>query len=370
MLYATIHTELLLINFWFALALGSVIGSLGKTGGKVFAAYKISPAGFRFLKYLAYTSALMSAVVASRYWFYKVNYHQELTRAQLYSSVGSDGIFFSAIYVACMYLKGIGTVLLEFILLRSLLKQDRVIILICIAILSFDALVFSAKGPVIHIGFIFLLYALLISTKNLNLLKYLIIGATFVAVALWYMNFRRGENIVESFIRYFSIGPSLLSNLVGGGLGGGYHGWSPSNISLLFSGFDYLVVIFFRAITSMPIQSSGYDWIKYIDIPQAIATSAYHFFPSNTFYTILSEPYLAFGLVGVITIGLLLGWLITVFERSYTLYGCEKDLFWLQYFMGIGFFGIFVSPFSGVIFWLILGLMLFFSSYIFKKFVA
>lgn len=367
MLYADIKTELLLICFLFSLVLGSILNEVIYFKNQKVNIYRLSPSGARILKWCIYANALLSIVVLARYLAYRYIFDDVLTRAQLYSPIGADGKYLSAIYVLCLYLKGITSVVLSFAFLKSLLEKDVKLIIASGAIILLDAIVFNAKGPIINIGFMCLLYILLNSKQEPALLKKFVFGCSFIVLALWFIELSRGNNIVDSFVRYFSIGPALLASIVGGGLEAGYRAWIPSNIFLIFSGLDYLIVIFARGVTGLPIQSGGYDWIKYIDMPLSISESAYKFFPSNTFYTLLSEPYLSFGWGGIVGLGLILGWLVTALERSYLLNRCDRSLFWLQYIVGIAFFGIFVSALSTVIFWLILGLMLFFSSYFFQK---
>ena len=367
MLYADIKTELLLICFLFSLALGSILNEFISSKNKKAKFYRVSPSGAIILKWCIYTNALLSIVVLARYLVYRYIFDDVLTRAQLYSPIGADGKYLSIIYVVCLYLKGITSVVLLFAFLKSLLEKDKKLILVSMGIIMLDAVVFTAKGPIIYIGFMCLLNLLLNLKQEPALIKKFIFGCSFFVLAIWLIELSRGNNIVDSFVRYFSIGPALLASIVGGGLEAGYRAWIPSNIFLIFSGLDYLIAIFARGVTGLPIQSVGYDWIKYIDMPIAISESAYKFFPSNTFYTLLSEPYLSFGWGGIVGLGLILGWLVTGLERSYLLNRCERSLFWLQYIVGIAFFGIFVSALSTVIFWLILGLMVFFSSYVFQK---
>jgi oligosaccharide repeat unit polymerase len=368
MLYADVHTEVILINFWCSLVLGSLIGGVSLFSKKS-QVYEISSRGLNILKFLAFLVALISLLVIIRYWFYKLNYQDTLTRVELYSPIVDEGKLFSASYVAALYLKGIGSVFLSFILLRSLNKKDIKNSLIVIGIFFLDAFAFSAKGPFINIGFILLLHLFLVKKLDFKLFKNALIIFIFIFFLIWCVDLFRGNNITESVLRYFSIGPALLSGLVNKGFGFGYHDWSLYNLGLIFSGFEYLIIIIFRVLSSIPIESNGYNWVKYIDIPQVISESADKFYPANTFYTLLSEPYLSFGLIGVICIGFFFGWIITVLERGYTTYGCDKDLFWLQYLVNIVFFGIFVSFLSSVVFWLVLGIMFFFPKNIFKKMI-
>jgi oligosaccharide repeat unit polymerase len=368
MLYPSFKTELLLVCFLLSLALGAIFYENISSNKEILKFYRISLPGVQILKKLVYVNALLSAVVLARYLVYRFIFNDILTRAQLYSPIAADGRVLSIIYVLCLYLKGITSVILLFSFLKALLDMDTKLILVSVSIILLDAIVFAAKGPVINIGFVFLLYVIIKSKQESTLFKKMVICCTLIILVLWCIELIRGNNIIDSFVRYFSIGPVLLASIVDGGFEAGYRTWSPANIFLIFSGLDYLIVIFARGVSELPIQSVGYDWVKYIDMPIAIAEVGHKFFPSNTFYTILSEPYLSFGFAGVVGLGLLLGWVVTSLERGYQLNKCERDLFWLQYIVGIAFFGIFVSAMSTVIFWLILILMLFFSSYVFHDY--
>ena len=367
MLYADIKTELLLICFLLSLALGAILNEVVYSKNKKVSFFKTSYSNARFLRYFVYANALMSILVLGRYLVYRLIFDDFLTRAQLYSPIGADGKYLSAIYVLILYLKGISSVFLSFALLKSLLDKDRNLVIVSILIIMFDAIVFTAKGPIINIGFVLLLYVFLKTGHESGLHKKMIFSCSIIVLAIWFIELCRGNNIIDSFIRYFSIGPALLASIVGGGHEAGYRTWIPSNIFLIFSGLDYLIAILARGFTGLPIQSVGYDWIKYIDMPVAISEVAYKFLPSNTFYTLLSEPYLSFGWCGIVGLGLILGWLVTALEENYVLHKCERNLFWLQYIVGITFFGIFVSALSTVIFWMILGSMLFFQSYFFQE---
>jgi oligosaccharide repeat unit polymerase len=365
-LYADIKTELLIITFIISIALGSIINSIFYVDQRNTNTFVVSHLGNKLFMYSIYASAFISLLVIIRYWTYLFIFNIDLSRAQLYSPVPSDGIFIASLYVGILYIKGVCSTVVSFTFLRSLLNGNSSFVIISGVAMILDAIAFTAKGPIINLLFCCLLF--LLFNRNINFKKFLklIIMIIIFTILLLFIELFRGNNIVESISRYFSIGPALLSSIVSGGFRGEYHSWFPNNMLLIFSGLDYLVIITIRGLIGLPITSVGYDWIKYIDIPQVVYADSNKFLPFNTFYTMLSEPYLAFGWAGIIGFGVLFGWLISNFEGKYFISGCERNLFWLQFLLGIVFFGVFVSAFSTVIFWLVLIFMYFFSRFIFE----
>ena len=162
------------------------------------------------------------------------------------------------------------------------------------------------------------------------------------------------------------ISPVLLSSVVDNTLQVFYNKWSFDNIFIIFSGLDYLVTILLRGF-GFSIQTYGYEIVKFLDLAQVVSSDGHGFILRNTFYSILLEPYLSFGFWGVIILGFAAGYIISKYEYTYTNYNCDYSLFYLQFFVGCIFFGIFGSAFSTVTFWLVLSVVILFKSFIFSK---
>lgn len=300
---------------------------------------------------------LLSLAAVLRVILYKYLYQVELSRTQIYSPMPDiEGRIVSSVYVTCMLLKSVCGVFASFSLLRSLSHSDsKRTVLVCFAML-FDAFAFSAKGPIIGAGFIFLLY-LLIGSNTSRLTVFTAAALALpLATGLWLIEVARGNDLLSSVSSYFSIGPTLLSSIVDGGFESGYKTWTPLNLFAPLSGLEYLATILLRTFDAS-IANGGYDWVKYIDIPIVFSSNSFKFIPYNTFYTILAEAYISLGFLGVILLGIGIGWAISDLEFAVRQHRCDHALFWLQYLTAIGFFGVFVSPFSSVTFWLILILM-------------
>lgn len=368
MLFADFKTELLVLSFISSMALGDIFKK-SKIFKKInIGTYKISSQGFRILKVLLFIGALLSILIVVRSWVYLLIYDIKLSRDQLYSPIIGSEYFSSILFTALIYLKGICAAVLSFVFFKSIIDGDKKYTIICTVIFLVDSIVFSAKGPIIYLAFNLLLFFILNNKESIIKLRLFIFIFIFILTlsGVYLIDLARGNNIIDSIQRYFSIGPVLLSHIVSGdsgltGLG------NQKNLFIIFSGLDYLIIVIIRGLTGSLIYSNGYDWVKYIDIPQVIMMSSNKFVPFNTFYTVLSEPFLALGWFGVVSLGFGLGWLIANLESRYLSEGCDLALFWLQYIATIAFFGVFVSAFSTVTFWLIILLMGFFSSRIFLK---
>jgi hypothetical protein len=189
-----------------------------------------------------------------------------------------------------------------------------------------------------------------------------------IILLIYFIEIKRNGNLILTIKEYLLISPVLLSSVVDNTLQVFYNKWSFDNIFIIFSGLDYLVTLLFRAF-GIPIQTYGYEFIKFIDLGQVVSsdTLTYNFILRNSFYTLLLEPYLSFGFFGIIFLGFIAGYMISKYEYIYTKFKCEYSLFCLQFFAGVIAYGIFGSAFSTATFWLVLGFMIFFKSYIFIK---
>jgi len=373
MLYASMNTEAIILCFILSLALGSIASNSPKPSlrcGTKRPCFFLTPVGIRWLDALVLLYLFLVGVIILRFVLFKYWYGAILTRTQIFSPVDDlDGRLFSAVYVVCLYSKGVAAVFASFSFLRSLFLRDKARLIIAGLIMVADALIFSAKGPIIQIIFLVFLYFLLVPRLMRSNLRKALGPAVLLILTLWLIDKGRGNDLLSSFVHYVSVGPALLSSLIDGGYGAGYHNWDLDNIFLIFSGLDYMAALAGRVV-GIPIQTAGYDWVKYSDIPMAISVEGYKFLPYNTFYTLLAEPYVSLRLPGVIGLGLALGISISKLEKRFLVFNCDRSLFWLQYFVGITFFGIFVSPFSSVVFWLVSGFMLFFGRVLFRENLA
>jgi oligosaccharide repeat unit polymerase len=372
-IYISLNSTILIICFILAIFIGSVVFNLNNYSNKD----KLNLSNYKSLlirneifnfSLVGYFSILL--IIFLRKIFFYFFYDIELGRSQLFSPISRDPHFFSVIYVFLIFSKSIFSTFLSFFFIKFLFQKKYFkIILITIGVI-FETFIFLSKGLLISILFLLTLYIFLLKLEKPNIKLFLkLFSYIFIVVLIIYMvEINRDNNLILTIKEYLLISPTLLSSVVDNTFQVFYNKWSFDNIFIIFSGLDYLITVLLRGF-GFSIQTYGYEIIKFLDIDQVVSldTINHGFLIRNTFYSILLEPYLSFGFWGVIILGFSVGYIISKYEYTYTKYNCDYSLFYLQFFVGCIFFGIFGSAFSTVTFWLVLFVVIFFKSFIFSK---
>jgi oligosaccharide repeat unit polymerase len=369
-IYISINSTILIICFILAIFIGSVVFNLNNYSNK----YKLNSSNYKSLlvrneifnlSLVGYFSILLIIFLRKILFFF---YDIELARPHFFSTTSKEPHFFSVIYVFLIFSKSIFSTFLSFFFIKFLFQKNYFKIILITAGVIFETFIFFSKGLLINILFLLTLYIFLLKLEKLNIKFFLkLFSFIFITILLIYIvEINRGSNLILTIKEYLLISPVLLSSVVDNTLQVFYNKWSFDNIFIIFSGLDYLVTILLRGF-GFSIQTFGYEIVKFLDLAQVVSSDNNGFILRNTFYSILLEPYLSFGFWGVIILGFAAGYIISKYEYIYTKYNCDYSLFYLQFFVGCIFFGIFGSAFSTVIFWLVLFVVIFFKSFIFSK---
>lgn len=360
-LFPSIKTEILIISFLSAIVCGMTIDSFSNIKETDIKPLHLSSFGESVCKGMLVIYFLSVSLVILRMLYYNVYLEIHLTRGQIYSPVkGMDSYLFSMLYVLALYLKGVASTFCYFFSFKEMNLGRKIVPLIFVGLVLFDAFAFSSKGPLVELLFFVGVYCLLFTVfLKKNVFQLSVISLALLLAILWIVVARGGVDAdYSSLMFYFSTGPVLLSSLVDVGDGLAGSDWSNQGGILVFSGLDYFISLFFRALGA-PIETIGFDWIRYISETSVVGQGYPGGFALSTaFYTILAEPYVSFGFFGVLLFGYLIGNLLSKLERNVLVIHCDHSLFWFLYFYKIIIFGVFGSPFNSVVFWLVLGFSL------------
>lgn len=370
LIYISLNSTILIICFILSIFIGSVVFNLNNYSNN----YKLNLSNYKSLlvrneifnfSLVGYFSILLIIFLRKILFFF---YDIELSRPHFFSPTSKEPHFFSVIYVFLIFSKSIFSTFLSFFFIKFLFQKNYFKIILIVAGVIFETFIFFSKGLLINILFLLTLYIFLLKLEKLNIKFFLkLFLFIFIIILLIYIvEINRDNNLILSIKEYLLISPILLSSVVDNTLQVFYNKWSFDNIFIIFSGLDYLVTILLRGF-GFSIQTYGYEIIKFLDLAQVVSSNSNGFIMRNTFYSILLEPYLSFGFWGVIILGFAAGYIISKYEYTYTNYNCDYSLFYLQFFVGCIFFGIFGSAFSTVTFWLVLFVVIFFKSFIFSK---
>lgn len=367
-LFPTIQTEYVLFFFVVSLLLGSLIywnfNNLFNSPKK----HVISDRGWVILRSIVGIYFACLVLIAARIIVYKFLIGHELSRVEIFSpSSFETGTIWAAIYVLIVYLKSITSVIVSYVCLRSLLHRDYKMLVIILSMIIFETIIFLAKGPIIGLLFILVVWTVIDKNSPLKLiLKHWKIVIPFGVVSIILVTMRH-NNIGEIAIAYFSIGPVLLSNVVDETYGSPLLGHAVNDFWLIFSGLEYLITIALRFVWDPSYVSTGYMWIKMTDIPLIAQQSGIKFMPYNAFFTLLAEPYLALGMFGITLLGVITGYMLSAKEQLVVFYRCDLSLFILYYISFILYEGVFVSPFGSVTFWILIFLLIIFKNQVFER---
>lgn len=366
-LYAGLRTEMTIISFISAFASGVILTLFFNKNSAELIPSKLSNLGEKLIIIAISSYILVIAVLFFRIQFYSLFLDIQLSRAQIYSPDKKlDGVIFSAFYVVILYVKGVAAVFSYFAFVRYSLLGKRIIPTIIVVLILLDAFVFQAKGPLIELGFLLLVILLFQKHISFFVIFRAFFGLFLISIPIYLIIGVRENEVFQIVLNYFSIGPILLSKVIDYG-----YQFKPlegklENLSIILAGLDYLICLPFRVL-GFQAQTFGYDWVKMLNTPLVVSQQNDSFVSFSSFFTILVEPYVSLGIYGVICLGFALGFSLKKLEDRIAFHNCDCSLFWFIYLFKIAIFGIFTSPFSSVIFWLIIIFMLFFSSFIFKK---
>lgn len=367
-LFASVNVEILIFYFIAAFFVGSIFPKKNKQHASCFQILQLSRISEKLKIWVIFLYFITIIIVISRKWFYEYSFEAEMQRPSLYSpSKTLDGPIFASLYVIVLYLKSCASVFSQFLFIREIAKQRYLLPMLVGFAMLLDSLVFLAKGVILELIFCFTIGFLIFPHKG-DVLKSKYFKRIFISFFLAsffifiLITFQRGVRFFDELVIYLEIGPVLLTNLVENS----HIIKGSANLSLLFSGYEYLVNIAFRAL-GFQIQTYGYDWVKMLNEPVTVAQSVDQLSQHSTFYTLLAEPFLFLGHCGVVITGFLLGFLLPRLEGYYRFASCEFSLFWCFYLTKIMVFGIFSSPFSSTTLWMVIIISLFMHKFIYIK---
>jgi oligosaccharide repeat unit polymerase len=372
-IYISLNLTILIFCFILSIFIGSVVFNLNNYSNK----YKLYSSNYKSLlvrnkifNFFLITYCLILLIIFLRKTFYSEFFGIEIFRPMLFSTFKQEPHIFAAIYVFLIYAKSLAFSFLIFFFFKYLFAKNYIKVFLIISAAILESFIYDSRGILLSIVFAFILYIFLLKLKkqNGNFIFQSIQSVIIIILLINIIEMKRGGNLIISIKEYLLISPALLSSVVDNTFQVFYNKWSFDNIFAIFSGLDYLVTILIRGF-GIPIQTYGYEIVKFLDIPQVVSSDFinYTFLIRNTFYSILLEPYLSLGFVGVIFFGLATGFVISRHEYIYYKYNCDYSLFCLQFFTGVIAFGIFGSGFSTVTLWLVLASIIFLKSMIFVK---
>lgn len=376
LVFAGLKTELIIIYFIATFICGSLLSERLSECTEQINPQVLSKLGKRVIIIALFVYFFAIMILLARVQFYALYLDIHLSRVQIYSpDKNLDGPLFSVLYVAVLYLKGVVAVFVYFAFVKYLLDGEKIVPVIISVFIAADALIFNARGPIIELVFLLFVFSILNSNFSPQKLLGLFVFTCPILIIFYLLadgrvsdavTNGRGYMMIKDLAHYISVGPILLSYAID--FGHNFNGLSEKfeNLSIILSGYDYFNSLLLRA-AGVPAQTLGYDWIKMLNAPLVIGQAQYQFMVQTTFYTLLAEPYLAFGIGGVICLGFILGASLRTLEYRSFFKRCDFSLFWFIYLFKITLFGIFVSPFTSVIFWLMIIFLLFFSRFIFVK---
>jgi oligosaccharide repeat unit polymerase len=365
------RVEILFLVFIIAIAIGAFSFSQLTTHKQVDIYLFGGLYNHRF-KILLYIFIALLLFLANRSVSYEL--FDSSKRNLLFSPQANEGS--QAFVVMVLFLKALLMPLVSFSTLYSLIKKNIRLLIISSALIFADSLIFQSRGTIFSMLLIIILYGLVtIPNRKQGPLfqdtfnnKFFYLFLLLIFLSLLVIAKLRNLPLITSLLESFMIGPVIFSNLVSNISNSSNNIINLSELPLLFSGADYLTTIFLRGIFHLPIESIGYDWIRFINQQVVTSTYASVFLTHNAFYTILAEPYLAMNIFGVILLGIFLGFSLSKLSFKYVKFGCEFSLFLLSYLWVIINTGFFGNALASPILWLFIVALPFFKKYLFKRY--
>ena len=327
--------------------------------------------------YLMIISFLLCDIYFAFHLF--LNYLEDISvsRLGIYSSnIRDSSIFNLYIYTSVIYFKSFLSIFLNFIFVRSFLNNKFITTFVVLLLFILDSFIFQSRGQIYVIVFLVILSFYLSNLKDIAISigrRYLILFALFLLLIVSAITLFR-NNSLDSLIlltsNYFRIGPLLFSSLLNENFS--LHIPNPSiyNASYFFSGLEYLVSIFIRGLSHADFVNTGFILNKFTDQQQPIFSfissgGESKLFLYNSFYTILFEPFVAFGLFGVLFLGSLLGFLLNFFLVAFKNTSCDFSLLNLIYIFTLLITSIFGNALGSPILWIYVLTIPFISSMLF-----
>jgi oligosaccharide repeat unit polymerase len=377
LLYPSLNTIILIICFILSFLIGSVIFNLNNYSAKYKSYTSYYKLSFQLEKKIFYFCIIgyfsILLIIYLRKFVYLNFFDIKLSRTQIYSFTYYDVYTIRVINTFLNFTKSILLSFLYFFFIKFLFQKKYFEITLIFVGIILESFIFNSRGNFLSLVFFLMLFLFLIKSQKVNIKFILTITLVIFVITLlaFIITLLRGHfsyQFISQFILYLKISPTLLSSVVDNNLQVFYNKWSIENIFAIFSGLDYLISIILRGI-GIPIQTYGYEIVKFLDTTSVVGQSLTYqkFIEHNTFYSILLEPYLSFGFLGVVLFGFATGYFISKHEYIYSKYNCYNSLFWLQFLSSNIAFGILGSFFSTVNFWLVLVIFLYFKKFIFIK---
>ncbi len=204
--------------------------------------------------------------------------------------------------------------------------------------------------------------------KKIVISKKFIYGLISLVLIIALLTIYRKQNIFIGLIQYHTIGFSLFSKLISMDFYYNNSNYEWGRMSL--GGFDYFFTLIWRYLGDKSFQSPAYfhSILENSSIPLGpVLKDASNFLEItvyNSFYTLLSSPYLDFGLVGVLMIGALVGFFNSQLELAFKKNKSTMALIWLLFIFYNCFMGIFGAALELPSFWATLILLFLLQSYV------
>jgi len=300
-------------------------------------------------------------------------------REQFFSFSDSGNLWFDSKLIWSVYLTFFGIVI-HYMLVVSIpifIERKNIILLVVFLLLViFDMILKSSRGMLYAIGICYIYVSILALSgvggskisrsgviRGLSLLSLIVIFVAFFSL-------QRGHSIVGGFFNYHTVGFSLFSNIIE--MNGSYEHLPLELGRLTTGGIDYLFTTAIRYVIDPAYNSPVYlntiiQDQNIVTGDQSIVSPELAIYVShNAFYTILSTVYLDFGTLGPMILGLITGYYLVYFEKSYMDNRSIWALIMLVFIFYNSIAGIFASPLETPGFWGVV-VLLFYSSKFFKS---
>ena len=361
-LFSNAHSGFLILIFCFSFLIGGgLLALLAEQKASVIGGPEVKKASrFVFL-------CLAPILVLSFYAFFKTcilvfikGYSFSHIRHLFFAFPEGGNFWFSHKFIWSLFLILSGFVF-HFLLVVSLplflFNKGKLLFITFLVFVFLETFTRMSRGLIysIVVCAVFVLY-MLYSEKRLRVnKKHLFFSGAGLIIIMIFLSLMRAHNPITGFIRYHTIGFMMLTKLIDKDYFFNSSTFTYGRMTL--GGFDYLFGIFFRGLGDRFYQVPAYynSFLENKLILLDLKVLGY-----NSFYTMLSSPYLDFGEAGVGIVGIIIGFFTTKFEYLYRKNNDVMALIWLLFIFYNCIMGIFGAVFEVPGFWLtLIGLVLF-----------
>ncbi|MBT3981976.1 MAG: oligosaccharide repeat unit polymerase [Bacteriovoracaceae bacterium] len=330
----------------------------------------------RLLNLIGYT-LVVPVILVSLFLLYKtivifMNEGVDLMHIRIrFFQIGKNGnLWFSSKIFSALYFILSG-VCFHFLLISSmaqlvLLKKKLPMVLLILLVVIETAFKLS-RGPLYSLG-VCGLYLVFCFPEFLKLTKKHVVrialGGALSVPAFYLISLARNNSFFRAVFNYHTVGFTLFSKMMEND--NFFITNDPSFGRMTLGGLDYLYTIFLRGLGEKMFSSPTHLNLFYqsYKIVTGDKLPTHHwFYTHNSFYTMISSPYWDFGDIGVVFIGLLIGYYVRKFEISFR---DKKDLIslvWLLFIFYNCIMGIFGATFETPGFWVVLSILVMVTKY-------